>query len=650
MKKLQHILALSLLFCFTLVSAQVETSSPTNISIKGKITDQVTGEAILFGSVALYKDNILLKGMESDLDGNYHFYLEEFGNYQIEVSYVGYQTQRIDEIEVTAEKVYIVDVAITEGVQLQTCVIVDFKEPLVDYSNTSSNHTVTAEQIKNLPTKNINAIQAATAGLSRIKQRRKNNTCDPALNTEEYSHIEENKFINPLDEALSTFSIDVDRASYSNVRRFINQGNMPPADAVRIEEMINYFPYEYEIPSTELPFKINHQLTECPWNPENQILHIGIQGVKIEKEELPPTNLVFLVDVSGSMSWDNKLALVKKSLNLLVDNMREEDKIALVVYAGSAGLVLNSTPGNEKLIIKEAINNLSAGGSTAGGAGIQLAYKIAKENFIIEGNNRVILATDGDFNIGISDEGSLVKMIEKKREEDIFLSVLGYGMGNYKDSKMQILADTGNGNHAYIDNLQEAKKTLIDEFGGTLFTIAKDVKIQIEFNPEFVESYKLIGYENRLLNKEEFYDDTKDAGELGAGHTVTAFYEIVPASSKKMATKDVDNLIYQKHETIQNKDDLATIKLRYKKPTGKRSKLILETISPKIEEQVSSDVHFALCVAEFGMLLRNLTAVEDRTFEGLLLRTRNHLGSDEYGYRDEFAGLIEKVIDLSQKI
>lgn len=676
MKNLQIIFAVLILISFNKTFGQgaPKGSVKGTIPISGKVTDLVSGEAILFASVALYKDDKLIDGTETDLDGNFIIKVAEIGIYDIEVSYVGYLTTKITNVHVSSQSGAIVNVTLDEGVLLNECIIVSYKAPLISYDNAYSSSTVTAKKKGILPTRNITGLAAKTSGIqvrgSRSdansyyaddakaksfmgisKRRTKHKNHEPQkMNTEEYSKIVENEFINPKDEALSTFSIDVDRASYSNVRRFINQGKMPPKDAVRIEEMINYFPYDYEAPKDNKPFKVEHNLTDCPWNVKNQILHIGIQGLEIDKEELPATNLVFLIDVSGSMATWNKLDLVKSSLNLLVDNMREKDKIALVVYAGSAGLVLPSTSGKDKLIIKEAIGKLTSGGSTAGGAGINLAYNVAKENFINGGNNRVILATDGDFNVGVSDEGSLVRMIEEKREDDIFLSILGYGMGNYKDSKMQKLADTGNGNHAYIDNIDEAKKTLIDEFGGTLFTIAKDVKIQIEFNPEFVKSYKLIGYENRLLDKQDFNDDKKDAGELGAGHTVTAFYEIEPQTTFGKETTSVDKLKYQETTSSNNTNDLATIKLRYKKPTGKKSQLIEEIITPTLNDEISDDVQFALCVAEFAMLLRQLDTVKGREYDQLLVRSNTFIKTDKWGYKSDFISLLENVIAINQNL
>ncbi|MEM9982847.1 MAG: von Willebrand factor type A domain-containing protein, partial [Bacteroidota bacterium] len=367
----------------------------------------------------------------------------------------------------------------------------------------------------------------------------------PDQNTEEYGIIKENQFLEVKKTPLSTFSIDVDRAAYSNVRRFINNGQMPPKDAVRIEEMINYFAYEYPQPTGTHPFAVHTEVAACPWNSAHQLALVNLQAKKIPTDNLPPSNLVFLIDVSGSMSSANKLPLLKSAFKLLTQQLRAQDKVSIVVYAGAAGLVLPPTPGNNQQAIVEALERLNAGGSTAGGAGIELAYKVAKENFMEGGNNRVILATDGDFNVGASSDDDMIRLIEEKRKTGIFVTTLGFGMGNYKDAKMEKIADKGNGNYAYIDNIQEAKKVLINEFGGTMFTVAKDVKLQLEFNPAQVKAYRLIGYENRLLNKEDFNDDTKDAGELGAGHTVTALYELIPVDAAGDNIKPVDDLKYQ---------------------------------------------------------------------------------------------------------
>lgn len=464
------------------------------------------------------------------------------------------------------------------------------------------------------------------------------------FNTEDYDNIVDNRFLSATQNPLSTFSIDVDEASYSNVRRYIQSGSLPPAGAVRIEEMINYFDYEYPQPTDEHPFKAITEMAACPWNPEHQLVHMGIQGKTIPTENLPPSNLVFLIDVSGSMDEPNKLPLVKASMKMLVEQLRPIDKVAIVVYAGNAGLVLPSTNGSEKTKIREAINNLDAGGSTAGGEGILLAYKTAHQGFIKEGNNRIILATDGDFNVGPSSDDDLVRIVEKEREGGVFLSVLGYGMGNYKDNKMQQLADKGNGNHSYIDNINEARKVLVSEFGSTLFTIAKDVKLQVEFNPAKVAAYRLIGYENRVLASEDFNDDKKDAGELGSGHTVTALYEIIPVGVKSEFIKTVDPLKYQANRSIVSSgNEWMTIKLRYKKPDGDKSQLLSQTVTGdgNTFRNSSDNFRFSAAVASFGMLLRNSEFRQQSSYDLVLQLARSAKGNDTNGYRAEFIRLVQ---------
>jgi len=464
----------------------------------------------------------------------------------------------------------------------------------------------------------------------------------PQHNTEGYSAISENGFNKVSLNPLSTFSIDVDAASYSNMRRYINSGSLPPSGAVRIEEMINYFNYEYPQPEKEQPFSINTELSFCPWNSDNYLLHVGLQGRTISRDELPPSNIVFLLDVSGSMSAHNKLPLLKSSLQLLVKQLSPQDRVAIVVYAGSSGLVLESTPGNQKQTIIEAMNRLNAGGSTAGGAGLKLAYKVASENFIEEGNNRIILATDGDFNVGQSSNADMEELIVREREKGIAISVLGFGMGNYKDDKMEIIADKGNGNYAYIDNLQEAKKVLVSEFGGTLFTIAKDVKFQLEFNPKHVKEYRLVGYENRLLNEEDFEDDKKDAGEMGAGHTVTALYEIVPAS-KATKTGPLKYQHSQLSDEAMNSNELVTLKLRYKEPDGYKSSLLEQVVmnAPIQSSKTSDNFRFSASVAQFGMLLRDSEFKGTSNWESTLSLAKSSKGTDEEGYRNEMIGLVK---------
>ncbi|MDQ3282811.1 MAG: VWA domain-containing protein [Acidobacteriota bacterium] len=436
---------------------------------------------------------------------------------------------------------------------------------------------------------------------------------DREHNTEEYGRFEENPFLRPAENPLSTFSIDVDRASYANVRRFLASGQKPPRDAVRIEEMVNYFTYDYAEPEGREPFSITTELSACPWNSRHKLMLVGLQGKRMKTRDLPPNNLVFLIDTSGSMQEPDKLPLVRQGLRLLVEQMRPIDRISIVAYAGSAGLVLPSTTGSEKGRILAAIDDLQAGGSTAGAEGIVLAYDVAKKNFSREGNNRVILATDGDFNVGVTSDGELERLIEQKRRDNIFLTVLGFGTGNIKDSKMELLADKGNGNYAYIDSLNEARKTLVHEMGGTLFTIAKDVKIQVEFNPAVVGAYRLIGYENRVMRSEDFNNDKKDAGELGAGHSVTALYEIAPPG--EALAGGVDPLKYQNNTPRGTSGELATIKLRYKHPDADTSQLLSRVVSNSASPVMSDNLRLASAVAELGMLLRNSEHKGDATYE-----------------------------------
>ncbi len=463
-------------------------------------------------------------------------------------------------------------------------------------------------------------------------------------NREGYSRIQEKGFLETVGNPLSTFSVDVDTASYSNIRRFLTMGQLPPKDAVRIEEMINYFGYDYPQPKGEEPFSVTTEMGVCPWNKESRLLLIGLQGKRLQGEKLPPSNLVFLIDVSGSMADPNKLPLLQEGFLAMVDWLGPQERVAIVTYAGNAGLVLDSTPGSQKETIKNAIRSLTPGGSTAGAAGIELAYEIAQKSFIREGNNRVILATDGDFNVGVSSDGELTRIIEEKRQGGVFLTVLGFGQGNYQDAKMEQLADKGNGNFFYIDSLKEAKKVLVQELGSTIFTIAKDVKIQVEFNPRFVKSYRLVGYENRMLAKEDFKDDKKDAGEIGAGHSVTALYEIVPADGKEPA-RNPDDLKYQKTQ-VTGGEELLTVKLRYKEPAGETSKEIEKVLAPT--GAVSTDnLRFSGAVAELGLLLRDSEFKGTASYGQVLDAARGSKGQDAWGYRQEFIELAEKARSLS---
>ncbi|HWB81006.1 MAG TPA: von Willebrand factor type A domain-containing protein [Nannocystaceae bacterium] len=476
---------------------------------------------------------------------------------------------------------------------------------------------------------------------------------DDGLSGESYEHVEENKFVAVADDPRSTFSIDVDTASYSNMRRFLNDNTLPPADAVRIEELINYFDYDYAAPEGSAPFSMTHEVSSCPWNDDHLLVHVGLQGKVIAERDVPARNLVFLLDVSGSMNSADKLPLLKRGLGMLVDNLRKEDRVSIVVYAGASGLVLEPT--GDKAEILSALDRLESGGSTNGGAGIELAYRLAEKTFVKGGINRVILATDGDFNVGTTSQSELVKMIEDKRKSGVFLSVLGFGTGNVKDSTMEKLADKGNGNYAYIDSVGEARKVLVKEAGSTLVTIAKDVKIQVEFNPKEVASFRLVGYENRKLAHTDFNDDTKDAGEIGAGHSVTALYEVVPVGAKDASKSGLDPLKYQdevpaaKLSSAAGSGELMNVKIRYKQPDGDKSDLLTFAITPddRALDKTTDDFRFSAAVAELGLLLRGSQHKGDASFDEVLELARKSLGKDGEGHRNEFVALVEKAKRLS---
>ncbi len=469
---------------------------------------------------------------------------------------------------------------------------------------------------------------------------------------ESYQKIKENKFIDPIQEPLSTFSADVDAASYSNVRRFINSGNLPDKDAVRIEEMINYFQYQIAAPKSGEPVNIVTELTKAPWNTNHELMRVTLKARDLPSGQLKASNLVFLIDVSGSMMGPGRLPLVKSSLKMLIDQLRDVDRVAIVTYAGAASVKLESTSGKDKMKIKSAIDELEAGGSTAGAAGIKRAYEIANRHFIKDGNNRVILASDGDFNVGESSDESMEELIRKESKSGIYLTVLGYGMGNLKDSKMEVLANKGHGNYAYIDNISEARKALVTEFGGTLFTVAKDVKIQVEFNPNYVQAYRLVGYENRLLEAEDFNNDKEMGGDMGVGHTVTALYEIVPVGIPSDMVGTVDALKYQQQRknqvNMKKNGELATVKFRYKEPEGQKSRLQQQVVAAKpiALNNVSEDLRFASSVAELGLLLRNSDFKQKSDFDQLIARAKASKGADEEGYRAEFIRLAENARDL----
>ncbi|MBA3334418.1 MAG: VWA domain-containing protein [Acidobacteria bacterium] len=459
---------------------------------------------------------------------------------------------------------------------------------------------------------------------------------------ERYAEIDENPFLETSRAPLSTFSVDVDTASYSNVRRYLNHGQMPPKNAVRIEELINYFEYDYPQPIGDLPFSVNTEVAACAWNSKNKIVSIGLQGRKVSLEDAPPSNLVFLVDVSGSMNQADRLPLVKQGLKFLAWQLSPKDRVAIVVYAGKSGLVLPSTRDEQKIL--DSLDNLEAGSSTNGGEGIHLAYKVALDNFLPDGNNRVVLATDGDFNVGLQSDDELVRLIEAKRQSGIFLSVLGFGTGNTNDLMMEKLADKGNGNYAYIDSQAEARKALGGQAAGTLLTIAKDVKIQVEFNPAKIAGYRLIGYENRLLANRDFKDDRKDAGDIGAGHSVTALYEIVPAG--QTVESDGIDLKYSKTEVSQSNfsDELLTVRLRYKEPNYSESKLLTQGLLDEENsiENASANLRFASAVAGFGLILRDSRYKGNVNYKKINQLAQNSLGSDLKNYRRDFLDLVRK--------
>ena len=613
-----------------------------NTTVYGKVIDAISSEPIIFCTITFYENENLLTGTESDFDGKYQAVVARNAN-RIEVSYTGYRTNS-QAIALTADSLEF-NIKLNEGALLDEIVVTGLSTKKIKAGHGYAIQKISGKNDNTQISVNGSRANGTDFYIDGVQVHHQADRQLHEANTESYAHIKENTFKDPMIEALSTFSIDVDRASYSNVRRVLETGTLPQPDMVRIEEMINYFSYDYKTPKKDQPFHLASQLVECPWNKDHQLLHIAMQSKKIKTEELPPSNLVFLVDVSGSMNSANKLPLVKSSLNMLVDNLRPKDRVAIVTYAGSAGVLLTPTSAKEKTTIKVAINSLGAGGSTAGAQGIITAYDLAKANFVKGGNNRVILTTDGDFNVGISSNEALEKLIEEKRKTGIYLSVCAFGTGNYQDDKMQILADKGNGNHSYIDDIHEARKVFIDEFGGTLFTVANDVKIQIEFNPASVLAYRLVGYENRMLAKEDFNDDTKDAGELGQGHSVTALYEIVPSGKGLVVPGSVDDLKYQvndkKVRPSSNKGELAILKYRYKLPGESKSKKIEQVVGNKVRSisKVNEDVGFSVAVANFGLHLRASDYLKDGSLDECIFLASKNKGEDQNGYRSEFIKL-----------
>ena len=618
---------------FVLIMSLLSFQTVTDYTITGKVIDE-NGKPVPGATVHQ-------KGTTSATttanDGIFSIVIKSTSKAIIIVSWIGYETQ---EVKVNPNSVALTIKLKPASKRLEEVVV-------IGYNSAKKKDVTGAAPVSDML--NGRASGVIVNGNPKLTQNYSRYPDD--FDREGYDRIVENRFRKVADEPLSTFSIDVDGASMSNVRRILNEGHLPPHGAVRIEEMINYFHYDYPQPKDEHPFSINTEIADAPWNTKHKLVMVGLQGLKIPMDDLPGSNLVFLIDVSGSMATPDKLPLVRQSMKLLVDQLRECDKVAIVVYAGSAGLVLPPTGGDQKTTIKDAIDRLEAGGSTAGGAGIKLAYKTAGNSFIKGGNNRVILCTDGDFNVGVSSDDELERMIEEERKSGVFLTVLGYGTGNYQDAKMQKLSNKGNGNHSYIDNMEEARKVLVSEFGGTMFTIAKDVKLQIEFNPAKVQGYRLIGYENRMLNKEDFNNDKKDAGELGSGHTVTALYEVIPVGVKSDFLESVDKLKYQKTKAdIQsNGRELMTVKFRYKKPDEDKSSLIEH---PVIDQSISlnktsDNFRFAAAVAQFGLLLRNSEFKQSSSYDAAWKMAKSALGDDKEGYRSGFLKLIRTAQGLA---
>jgi Ca-activated chloride channel homolog len=586
-------------------------------TITGHLKDAETNEPLLGASIVIKGTSI---GTLTDENGNYSIQFKPDNKIKILVySYVGYENK-----EILVEKSDTINTTLKAATALFECVVVGYGK-----SSNSSNHVSLKGKLS-----------------------KKGKKQDPESD-EKYKHYEENEYKNVSKEPLSTFSIDVDKAAYANVRRYINDNSMPPKDAIRIEEMINYFDYNLPQPTDTHPVKVGSELGICPWNKQHYLMKIDIQSLKKQYSEAPANNFVFLVDVSGSMQNSDKLDLLKSAFKVLVKQLRSNDYVSIVAYAGAAGLVLDVTEGSDKKSILDALDNLEAGGSTAGGQGIELAYEIAESNFITWGNNRVILATDGDFNVGVSSTIELENLITEKRNKGIYLSVLGFGKGNINDEGMETLADKGNGNYFYIDNLKEANKVFDKELTGTILTVAKDVKFQIEFNPLAVESYRLVGYENRLLNNEDFNDDKKDAGEIGAGNSVTALYEIIPKGVLMTDSEDKrkDALRYQTTEMVaqNNVKELAFVKMRYKKPLRFKSSLLSQSIDNQILslEKTSDNFRFAAAVAAFGQVIKESAYKGDFDYRKIIDLAESAKGSDTEGYRQEFINLVEKCIKIT---
>ncbi|MFO8023094.1 MAG: von Willebrand factor type A domain-containing protein [Perlabentimonas sp.] len=608
------------LACIILLGSFTGTQNQEG-TLSGVVIDNENGKTITNAKIVVFKTNRLITKTLTGKKGVFRIELNR-GKYSIEVSANDYETKNLN-IFIQTGKETKVRVQLEKS-KNETLEIVEYEEEVLMLNVAPSK--VYEKQARPIGM-NAQASHFIYAEETHL-----------AHNTEEYDVINENIFKDAATSPLSTFSVDVDKASYANVRRFLTQNQKPYKDAVRIEELINYFDYNYPQPTNGAPFSVTIEADKCPWNDYNKLAMIGIKGENLNETEIPPNNLVFLIDVSGSMGSANKLPLLKQAFKHLAEQLRPQDRIAIVVYASATGVVLESTSGNSKTKIISAINNLKAGGSTAGGAGIKLAYKIAKQNYIHGGNNRVILGTDGDFNVGISSTSELVDFLKSKSDDGMYLSILGFGMGNYKDGRMKQLSMAGNGNYAYIDNIMEAKKVFGTELWGTLYTIANDVKIQVEFNPAKVKAYRLIGYEKRIMNNEDFNDDKKDAGDIGCGHTVTAIYEIIPANNVFDASS-VDPLKYSQ-VTHTKSNDLMTVKIRYKEPGEEDSQLISHAVEFD-KTKSSSNLQFASAVAEFGMLLRDSEFKGSSSFTSILNRAKFSLNNDDFGYKADFIKMVE---------
>lgn len=632
------------MLCSSTIIAQNKNIAKGSLSIK--VIDAISKKPIEFVIVTITTNN-LKRSNYTNKEGVVKFDSLLANNYSVNTSCTGYQKKYIDLIKVYAGKLVYRKIEL-DNKSLNSVVIVSNKAQLIDSDDPTQgsmrNLNAVAGYSRGIESRNGNSVnirgsrsESTAYYIDGVRVSKANET-----NNEQYQKVEENRFKITEKEPLSTFSIDVDKASYANVRRYLKNNAMPPVNAVRVEEMINYFDYEIPTEKSNHPFNIKTEIANSPWDLNKKLVHITLKAPEINLSEAPQNNLTFLIDVSGSMSSSDKLPLLIESMKLLVEKMRPDDKISIVVYAGAAGVVLNPTDGKHKMEIIEALDKLNAGGSTAGGQGIELAYKIAKENFIAKGNNRIILATDGDFNLGISNINDLTKLIEQKRETGIYLSVLGFGTGNINDGIMETLADKGNGNYNYIDGILEGKKVMVTEIGGTLYTVAKDVKIQIEFNPKFVKQYKLIGYENRMLATEDFNNDKKDAGELGAGNCVTAIYELIMCNDSNTSN---DSLKYQKMvlSDIGNGTEMLTVKVRYKKPSDYFSTKFELPVKYNFQpfELASNEMKFAVSVALFGMKLRSSESVINITFTDIINMSKASKGVDNNGYRAEFIKLVE---------